>query len=208
MSAVEPRAAQIERLLEALGERLRAPGVAASVYVVGGAAIPVTVRDGRRTVDVDAVVSDHVVREEARALAEQRARPPSLAQRERQGVGAATICCGRAAAERSRPHRAPGAGGAPPGDEGSSRSDPRTHRTSSRWRNASSLGEDPASYQQPPATRVPGRRRPTDPARGAVRRRGRRGAAPWRDRGAPAAAGAATSHTLKRNSTTSPSAMT
>jgi len=43
-----------------------------SVYVVGGAAIAVTVRDQRRTVDIDAVVSDQVVLEEARLLAPRR----------------------------------------------------------------------------------------------------------------------------------------
>jgi hypothetical protein len=40
------------------------------VHVVGGAAIAVTVYDERRTLDVDAVVSDRTVLDEARLLAE------------------------------------------------------------------------------------------------------------------------------------------
>lgn len=69
MSLVEFDRAQIERLLGLLDERLQARGVRGSVYVVGGAAMAVTVSDQRRTVDIDAVVSDQVVLEEARLLA-------------------------------------------------------------------------------------------------------------------------------------------
>lgn len=77
MSAVEFERAEIVRLLGLLDGRLRARGVAASVYVVGGAAIAVTVHDARRTLDVDALVSDRVVMEEARLLAEAEGIPPT-----------------------------------------------------------------------------------------------------------------------------------
>ncbi len=53
------------------------PGVPCSVYVLGGAAIAVTVLDARRTVDIDALVSDQVVLEEAHLLAEEERIPRS-----------------------------------------------------------------------------------------------------------------------------------
>jgi hypothetical protein len=77
MSSVGFERAEIERLLGLLDGRLRARGVAASVYVVGGAAIAVTVYDARRTMDVDALVSDRAVLEEARLLAELEGIPPT-----------------------------------------------------------------------------------------------------------------------------------
>lgn len=74
---VEFERAEIERLLGLLDGRLQKRGVAASVYVVGGAAIAVTVYDTRRTLDIDALVSDHAVLEEARLLAESEGIPPT-----------------------------------------------------------------------------------------------------------------------------------
>jgi len=47
------------------------------LYVVGGAAIAVTVYDERRTLDVDAVVPDRTVLDEARLLAESEGIPPT-----------------------------------------------------------------------------------------------------------------------------------
>lgn len=67
---------RIEQLLAMLDARLRARGVATSVYLVGGAAIALTVHDSRRTQDVDAIVSDGVVMEEAALLADEEGLPP------------------------------------------------------------------------------------------------------------------------------------
>jgi hypothetical protein len=59
-----------------LDERLRDQGVAASVFVVGGAAIAASgIRENRVTVDVDGITRQPVVIEEARALAEERGLP-------------------------------------------------------------------------------------------------------------------------------------
>ena len=69
MQLVELDKHRITELLDRLGERLRRRGVAASVYLVGGAAIALTVADKRSTRDVDGWVSDQVVLDEARALA-------------------------------------------------------------------------------------------------------------------------------------------
>ncbi len=55
---------RVEVLLERLNLRLQARGIAATTYVVGGAAIALTVADSRRTADVDALVSDDAVFEE------------------------------------------------------------------------------------------------------------------------------------------------
>ena len=63
---------QVASLLAQLDARLRDSGVAAAVFVVGGAAIAATgIRAGRLTADVDAVTRDQAVLEEARALAVQ-----------------------------------------------------------------------------------------------------------------------------------------
>lgn len=66
----------VRELLSELDRRLRDRGASASVYVVGGAAIALSIADTRRTQDVDAVVSDRAVMEEAVALARERAIPP------------------------------------------------------------------------------------------------------------------------------------
>ena len=64
----------IEGLLAALGARLQARGVAATVYVVGGAAIALRgISSDRRTAHVDALmVPEDVVLEEAREIASRR----------------------------------------------------------------------------------------------------------------------------------------
>ena len=63
---------QVASLLAQLDARLRTSGVAAAVFVVGGAAIAATgIRAGRLTADVDALTRDQAVIEEARALAVQ-----------------------------------------------------------------------------------------------------------------------------------------
>lgn len=67
----------IERLFDLLDARLRRRGVRASIYVVGGAAIAMTVEDSRRTLDVDAVADEQSVLEEARLLAEEQGLPPT-----------------------------------------------------------------------------------------------------------------------------------
>lgn len=77
MTLVEFERGEIERLLGLLDERLKARGARGSIYVVGGAAIAVTVRDERRTVDIDAVVSDRIVLEEAKGLADDEGIPPN-----------------------------------------------------------------------------------------------------------------------------------
>ncbi|MGO4363476.1 DUF6036 family nucleotidyltransferase [Terrabacter sp. RAF57] len=77
MTLVEFERSEIERLLGLLDVRLQKRGVPASVYVVGGAAIAVTVHDARRTIDIDALVSDRVVLEEAELLAESEGIPRS-----------------------------------------------------------------------------------------------------------------------------------
>ena len=64
----------IENLLSAVGERLQARGVAAIVYVVGGAAMALRdVSSDRRTADVDALIlPEELVLEAAREVAAER----------------------------------------------------------------------------------------------------------------------------------------
>lgn len=80
MSTAEPRefdAEQTARLLGELHERLRDRGIAAAVFVVGGAAIAVTgIRAGRITEDIDALAGKPAVAEEARAMAAEKGLPP------------------------------------------------------------------------------------------------------------------------------------
>lgn len=68
---------EIERLLGLLDGRLRARGIAASVYVVGGAAIAMGVLDSRRTLDIDAIVSDPAVLVEAQSLSASEGIAPT-----------------------------------------------------------------------------------------------------------------------------------
>lgn len=69
----------VEETAELLGEldaRLRQRGVAASIFVVGGAAIAANrTRRTRVTEDVDALTRDTVVLDEAKALARERGLP-------------------------------------------------------------------------------------------------------------------------------------
>ncbi|GEP33860.1 hypothetical protein NSZ01_16280 [Nocardioides szechwanensis] len=71
----------VEETTELLGEldaRLRQRGVAASIFVVGGAAIAANrTRRARVTEDVDALTRDTVVLDEAKALARERGLPES-----------------------------------------------------------------------------------------------------------------------------------
>lgn len=73
---VEFDRARINELLDLLDDRLRARGVAASVYLVGGAAIAMTLPDRRVTADIDALASHRAVMEEAVAIAEAETLPP------------------------------------------------------------------------------------------------------------------------------------
>lgn len=71
-------AERVAVLLGQLDGRLRGKGVAAAVFVVGGAAIAATgIRAGRLTADVDALTRDQVVMEEAWALAVEEGLSPS-----------------------------------------------------------------------------------------------------------------------------------
>lgn len=77
MSAlVELGREQLERLLAELDERLAERGIAAGIYVVGGAAIALTVVERRVTVDVDAIATDAAVYDEAAAIAHLHGLPP------------------------------------------------------------------------------------------------------------------------------------
>ncbi|MGW6196337.1 DUF6036 family nucleotidyltransferase [Kribbella sp. NPDC055110] len=72
----EFRAGEIVDLLSELDRRLKARGISASIFVVGGAAIAVTSNDDpRRTEDIDAITRDQAVVDEARAMASQRKLP-------------------------------------------------------------------------------------------------------------------------------------
>ena len=66
-------AEETANLLDELDARLRRRGVAASIFVVGGAAIAANhKRRDRVTEDVDALTRDTAVLEEAQALARER----------------------------------------------------------------------------------------------------------------------------------------
>ena len=70
--ALELDASAMQTLLDELDERLRGRGIAASVYVVGGAAMALAYGREGVTPDIDAVASHRAVVEEARAIAESR----------------------------------------------------------------------------------------------------------------------------------------
>ncbi|TCC16155.1 hypothetical protein [Kribbella speibonae] len=75
----EFRAGEIVDLLSELDNRLKARGISASIFVVGGAAIAVTSNDDpRRTEDIDAITRDQAVVDEARTMASQRKLPEDL----------------------------------------------------------------------------------------------------------------------------------
>ncbi|MPZ53645.1 MAG: hypothetical protein GEU79_13095 [Acidimicrobiia bacterium] len=72
MARLELGVDEIRALLTELGERLQAQGVAASIYVAGGAAIALEFDQRRVTEDIDAVFHPiTTVREQATALAEE-----------------------------------------------------------------------------------------------------------------------------------------
>ena len=72
----ELTADQVRDLLAELGRRLKAKGVDATVYIVGGAAIALEVDARRVTVDVAAIFHpETTVREEAEQLAAERGLP-------------------------------------------------------------------------------------------------------------------------------------
>ena len=74
--AHEFTADDIRDLLSELDQRLRNRGVAAAVFVVGGAAVAATgIRGGRLTKDVDAILENPVVVDEARAMATEHGLP-------------------------------------------------------------------------------------------------------------------------------------
>jgi hypothetical protein len=75
MTAVELDRAEIGRLLGLLDQRMRVRGMRGSVYVVGGAAMAMTVDGSRRTLDVDVVASERGVIDEAVALAKDEGIP-------------------------------------------------------------------------------------------------------------------------------------
>ncbi|MEV6417745.1 hypothetical protein [Kribbella sp. NPDC051718] len=67
---------EIRRLLDLLEAELARRGVAATMYVVGGAAIALNYSSGRRTKDVDATfVPEQVVLDAARAVADAEGLP-------------------------------------------------------------------------------------------------------------------------------------
>ncbi|GAB3940194.1 hypothetical protein GCM10029976_057510 [Kribbella albertanoniae] len=69
-------ATEIIDLLSDLDKRLKARGISAAVFVVGGAAIAVTSGGNpRRTEDIDAITRDEAVVDEAGAMAIQRKLP-------------------------------------------------------------------------------------------------------------------------------------
>lgn len=68
--ALELDAEAMRALLTELDERLRERGVAASVYVVGGAAMALAYGRDCVTPDIDALASHRAVAEEARAMAD------------------------------------------------------------------------------------------------------------------------------------------
>src|SRR4051794_17974486 len=72
----EFNAKQVADLLDELGRRLQRRGVAASVFVVGGAALAVSgARQERLTKDIDAIAGEEAVLEEASVLAADRGLP-------------------------------------------------------------------------------------------------------------------------------------
>lgn len=68
---------RLRTLLAELDTRLAQSGISAGLYVVGGAAIALTISDRRLTLDVDALATDHVVYEEAAMIGRQHGLPPT-----------------------------------------------------------------------------------------------------------------------------------
>lgn len=72
---LELDAAKMRELLAQLGERLKAKGIKASLYVVGGAAMAMEYGREGLTPDIDAVASNRAVFVEARRLAAEHGLP-------------------------------------------------------------------------------------------------------------------------------------
>ncbi len=69
-------AAQIRQLLDELDERLRAAGIAATVYLVGGAAISLHLPEtDRRTQDIDGITTDDRLAEIVAQMADELGLP-------------------------------------------------------------------------------------------------------------------------------------
>ncbi|KRA38923.1 MULTISPECIES: hypothetical protein [unclassified Nocardioides] len=68
---------RLRALLAELDNRLAQRGISAGLYVVGGAAIALTVSDRRLTLDVDALATDQAVYDEAAIIARQHGLPPT-----------------------------------------------------------------------------------------------------------------------------------
>lgn len=68
---------RLRALLAELDKRLTVRGISAGLYVVGGAAIALTISDRRLTLDVDALATDQVVYDEAAIIARQHGLPPT-----------------------------------------------------------------------------------------------------------------------------------
>jgi Nucleotidyltransferase of unknown function (DUF6036) len=76
--ADEFTSAEIRRLFDLLEAEVGRRGVAASMYVVGGAAIALAYDAGRRTKDIDAtMVPEEAVLEAAKSVAEAEGLPPN-----------------------------------------------------------------------------------------------------------------------------------
>lgn len=68
---------RLRALLAELDKRLAARGISAGLYVVGGAAIALTISERRLTLDVDALATDQAVYDEAVTIARQHGLPPT-----------------------------------------------------------------------------------------------------------------------------------
>ncbi|WP_182378304.1 hypothetical protein [Nocardioides sp. WS12] len=68
---------RLRALLAELDSRLAVRGISAGLYVVGGAAIALTITERRLTVDVDALATDQSVYDEAVIIARAHGLPPT-----------------------------------------------------------------------------------------------------------------------------------
>lgn len=66
---------RLRALLAELDKRVAQRGISAGLYVVGGAAIALTISDRRLTLDVDALATDQAVYDEAAIIARQHGLP-------------------------------------------------------------------------------------------------------------------------------------
>ncbi len=68
---------RLRALLAELDSQLAERGISAGLYVVGGAAIALTISERRLTLDVDALATDPAVYDEAAVIARQHGLPPT-----------------------------------------------------------------------------------------------------------------------------------